>query len=445
MISDASAPHIPRTFDHLDARWFRRLDHVTLGVFDCPHSTPKLTPVGPLVVRTQDIISGVLRTEEAARVTEETYRARIAKAEPTFGDLLYSREGTYFGIAAEVPNGVRVCLGQRMVLIRPDPQQIDHRYLKYWLNSPQIAAHIHGFRDGSVAERLNLPTIRAIPVLVRPMPEQRAIADFLGSLDDKIEQNREMGRALEDFARAMFKAWFVDFEPIKAKAAGVAGFPGMPPAAFAALPHSLSDTAAGPVPTGWPVGTIDDLGVRVLDRVGNDACVHAQPLLDLGRFPARSLMVAATGAADELTTSRVRFEPRDSLFGLVRPYFHKVLLAPFQGITNTSVAVVRAREHYDRCLLALLLSSDEVISHASQVAHGTKMPVAKWSDVSAYPIALPDRPIREAFDQVVSPLLEPLLSLPAEQAMLAKMRDYLLPRLLSGRVRVRPSQAEVEA
>jgi type I restriction enzyme S subunit len=169
MITDGTAPHIPLAFDHLDRRSFRRLDAVTLGVFDCPHSTPKLTPIGPLVVRTQDIMAGVLRTDQAARVSEETYRARVAQAEPAYGDLLYSREGTYFGIAAEVPKGVRVCLGQRMVLIRPDPRQIDHCYLKYWLNSPQIAAYIHGFRDDSVAERLNLPTIRAMPVFVRPV------------------------------------------------------------------------------------------------------------------------------------------------------------------------------------------------------------------------------------------------------------------------------------
>src|SRR3954454_24303120 len=101
MAVNGKAIHIPAAFELLDRSRFRRLDDVTLGVFDCPHSTPKLSSDGPLVVRTQDIMTGVLRVEEAAHVTEETYRERIDRAEPGLGDLLYSREGTYFGIAAE--------------------------------------------------------------------------------------------------------------------------------------------------------------------------------------------------------------------------------------------------------------------------------------------------------------------------------------------------------
>lgn len=182
--------HLPSRFGYLPAYWsWLRLDDACDGVFDCPHSTPQLVDAGPFVVRSQDIITGVFRTEEAARVSEETYNERTSRVIPARGDLLYSREGTYFGIAAQVPERTRVCLGQRMVLIRPKPGVVDFRFLCHWLNSPIMASHIHGYRDGTVAERLNLPTIRALPVLVPPLPEQRAIAHILGTLDDKIELN----------------------------------------------------------------------------------------------------------------------------------------------------------------------------------------------------------------------------------------------------------------
>ena len=105
-----------------------------------------------------------------------------------------------------------------MVLIRPNSQSVDFHYLRYWLNGPVMEAHIHGFRDGSVAERLNLPTIRTLPVLLPPLPEQRAIAHILGTLDDKIGLNRRMNETLEEMARALFKSWFVDFDPVHAKA-----------------------------------------------------------------------------------------------------------------------------------------------------------------------------------------------------------------------------------
>ena len=209
MAGKPHALHTPSTAAPLPANWvWQGLDAACEGIFDCPHSTPVLTEHGPYIARSQDIRSGVLRTEEAAHVSEETYRERIARAEPRHGDLLYSREGTYFGIAAEVPSGVRTCLGQRMVLLRPDPSMFDRRFLRYWLNSPVMASHIHGFRDGTVAERLNLPTIRSFPVARPPLPEQRAIAHILGTLDDKIELNRRMNETLEAMARALFKCWF---------------------------------------------------------------------------------------------------------------------------------------------------------------------------------------------------------------------------------------------
>ncbi len=183
-----------------------RLEDLCKGIYDCPHSTPRIITTGPYVVRTQDILTGVFLIDSAAHVSEETYRERTMRAVPGRGDLLYSREGTYFGIAAEVPSGVRVCLGQRMVLIRPDEEVMDFRFLRYWLNSPVMAAYIHGFRDGSVAERLNLPTIRSLPVLMPPVGEQSAIAGVLNALDDKIAVNDRTAGAADSLLRDHFSA-----------------------------------------------------------------------------------------------------------------------------------------------------------------------------------------------------------------------------------------------
>jgi type I restriction enzyme, S subunit len=177
--SERAALHVPG-FAKKPSEWtWARLDDVCEGVFDCPHSTPVLASAGPFVARSQDVRTGVFRAEQAATVGEQTYAERIARAEPRVGDLLFSREGTYFGIAAEVPPNTRLCLGQRMVLIRAQPNVLNHRYLRYWLNSATMAGHVDGFREGSVAERLNMPVIRSLPVLVPPPRTQRAIAQVL--------------------------------------------------------------------------------------------------------------------------------------------------------------------------------------------------------------------------------------------------------------------------
>jgi type I restriction enzyme S subunit len=251
--------HIPSTAQKLPSTWqWMRLDDACLGIFDCPHSTPKLTSDGPYVVRSQDILSGTFRKEAAAHVSEETYLDRISRAEPSFGDLLYSREGTYFGIAAEVPQNTKVCLGQRIVLIRPNPQRLHFRFLKYWLNSYVLALHVYGHRDGTVAERLNLPTIRGLPIPVPPLDQQEAIAHILGTLDDKIELNRHMNETLEALAQSIFISWFVDFDPVRAKMEGRQPA-GMDAETAALFPAEFEDSALGQIPKGWKVGSVTDL------------------------------------------------------------------------------------------------------------------------------------------------------------------------------------------
>jgi type I restriction enzyme, S subunit len=212
--------HVPRDAGHWPAQRKRmRLDDLCDGIFDCPHSTPVISDTGPYIARSQDIRTGVFRADEAAHVSEETYIERISRGAPTHGDILYSREGTYFGIAADVPKDMRLCLGQRMVLIRPKKDQLNSRFLRLWLNSRTLSRHLHGFRDGTVAERLNMPTIRALPVPVLDRSAQDSIASVLGSLEDKIALNGLLNETLNAMMRTIFRDWFTDFGPTRAKAA----------------------------------------------------------------------------------------------------------------------------------------------------------------------------------------------------------------------------------
>jgi restriction endonuclease S subunit len=254
------ALHLPQEANIFPKNWaWARLDEVS-EVIDCPHSTPQISENGPLMVRSQDIRDGVFRVENAARVSKETYDERIKRSEPSYGDVLYSREGTYFGIAAEVPPNTRVCLGQRMVQIRPDKNKLDFKFLRHWLNSGTMVKHIHGFRDGSVAERLNMSTIRALPVILPALKEQKAIAAVLSAFDDKIELNRQMNATLEEMARALFKSWFVDFDPVRRN---MAGGPAQPYDHL--FPDELVvDENGRELPLGWQLGTLNEITEFVL-------------------------------------------------------------------------------------------------------------------------------------------------------------------------------------
>ena len=377
-----------------------RLRDICTGIFDCPHSTPALTESGPYVVRTQDIRSGTFRTDEAAHVSEATYQERIARAEPSPGDILFSREGTYFGVAAEVRHGIRVCLGQRMVLIRPDPSVADARFVRHWLNSPAMAAHIRGHRDGSVAERLNLPTIRDLPIALPPLSVQRKIASILGALDDKIELNRRTAATLEGLTRA----------------------------AYAELQATCRDECS--------LGSIADVAVNPRDQVDPRHVEPSTPYIGLEHVPRGRMVLADWGQAASAESGKMAFRRNDILFGKLRPYFRKVGVAPSAGICSTDIIVIRPGRVEDLGYVLAVATDAAFIDASNAASTGTRMPRTSWTDLARYPLPIPPPSARAAFTKRVWPLIERAQAAVFETKTLGQVRDTLLSRLLSGDVEV---------
>ncbi len=432
--------HIPAAYGELPKSWsWSRLDDTCEGVFDCPHSTPKLTASGPFVVRTQDIITGTFRTDQAGRVSEETYAERTARVAPSSGDLLYSREGTYFGVAAEVPRSTRVCLGQRMVLIRPRKGQLYSSYLRYWLNSPVMAAHTHGFRDGSVAERLNLPTIRGLPVLIRPLPEQKAIAAVLGALDDKIELNRRMNATLEAMARALFQSWFVDFDPVRAKCDRRQPA-GLNEATAALFPAGLVATREGTIPTGWGRVAIQEvcaLNGWSLSKNDQLDTIEYVEISQATRGDIANLAIYQRG--EEPSRARRRLRHGDTVLSTVRPDRGSYFLAlnpPNNRLASTGFAVLSPTKA-PWSFVHAAMSQPEVLEHLGHVADGGAYPAVRPEIIGEWKVVLPKDPqVLEAFHQICAPWFERAEANRTQSRTLATLRDTLLPKLLSGALRV---------
>jgi type I restriction enzyme S subunit len=418
------------------ARQWSRLDDLCEGVFDCPHTTPVITDEGPYVVRSQDVRTGIFRLDQAAHVSEETYQERIARAEPRFGDILYSREGTYFGLAAEVPRGVRVCLGQRMVLIRPS-DKIDTRFLRLWLNSPVLHRHIMGFRDGTVAERLNMPTIRGLPVPHISLAEQRAIAATLGALDDKIELNRKMNATLEAMARALFRDWFVDFGPTSAKMEARA--PYLSPDLWSLFPDRLDDEGK---PEGWEVSTIGD-EVRVVG--GSTPSTKEPDLWDGGINWATPKDLSNLAAPVLLETSRTITEAGLAKISSGQLPVGALLLSSRAPIGYLAIAEVPVAINQgfigmicDKRIsnvfawLWTLENMDAILAKAN----GSTFQEISKGNFRPLPVVVPSEPVLRAFDAIAKPLYDRIAKNERESRTLAQIRDLLLPRLMSGEVRV---------
>jgi type I restriction enzyme S subunit len=424
-----------------DWKW-DRLDSIA-HIYDCPHSTPLLVADLPsmYVVRSQDVRTGQILLKDVARVSPETYEERIKRAEPTFGDLVYSREGTYFGIAAEVPKGTKMCLGQRMVLIRPDRKKINHTYLKYWLNSPQISAHICGFRDGTVAERLNLPVIRGLPVAFPSLLVQENIAESLSMLDDRITLLRETNTTLEAIAQALFKSWFVDFDPVHAKQQG--RIPeGMDEATAALFPDSFEESELGLVPKGWRVSQLD----KIAEYLNGLALQKFPPTgsNDLPVIKIAQLRKGDTVGADlagRTMKSEYIIQNGDVLCSWSGSLEVEIWCGG-EGALNQHLFKVTSKD-FPKWFYYLWTSYHLANFQLIAASKATTMGHIQRKHLTEAATIVPSTNVLEAANEVLHPLIERLINNALQAQNLATLRDALLPRLISGALRL-PSGTETE-
>ena len=434
--------HLPPFASEIPKGWYwARLDEVCDGIFDCPHSTPKLTTDGPSLVRSQDMRSGIFKVHEAAHVSEETYMERVARAVPRHGDLFYSREGTYFGIAAEVPSNTRLCLGQRMVLIRPSPQVVQFRYLRFWLNSPLLAAYVYGFRDGTVAERLNLPTIRGLPIAVPPLAEQQMIARILGTLDDKIELNRRMNHSLEEMARAIFKSWFVDFDPVIAKSEGRQPY-GMNAETAALFPSAFQDSELGPIPKGWGVGKVSDICTT---QYGYTASASSEPIgprflriTDMNKEPWIDWQNVPYCAIDTQVLPRYSLQVGDVLVSrMADPGKAAIVDEELNAVFASYLVRLKTKSLASSHYLFYFLRSEQYLEYANGAMSGSVQSGMNAQVIVGAEMLLPPDSVVSAYLQAVQLLRKKIANNLQQSRTLAAIRDALLPKLLSGEIRVK--------
>ena len=189
-------------------------------IYDGPHATPNKTANGPVFLGISNLDNGRLNLSQTNHLSEEDFERWTRRVIPRKDDIVFSYE-TRLGEAAQIPQNLHCCLGRRMGLLRPKTDKIDARFLLYAYLGPRFQETLRSRTiHGSTVDRIPLTEMGSFPIdIPRDLPEQHAIAHILGTLDDKIELNRRMNETLEDMARALFKSWFIDFDPVHAKAA----------------------------------------------------------------------------------------------------------------------------------------------------------------------------------------------------------------------------------
>lgn len=301
------------------------------------------------------------------------------------------------------------------VVIPRDTEVLATRFLYYALR-PKLD-ELRSFSTGAATKFLTLTILNETEIQAPPIPIQRRIAGILSAYDELIENGRQRIKILEAMARALYREWFVCFR-----------FPG-------SEKGSLVSPPLGEIPEGWGAKELGNLCDLKKDQYKNGDNSDL-PLLDMARMPSRSLAPGDTGNPSELATSRILFQPGDTLFGSIRCYLHKVIAAHYLGVTNTSVLVLRPKEPYFRTLLAIIASDANTIRWAETQSTGTKMPVIKWSVFQKMPAPVPPKALAQAFEAIAGPMLDEIGILATRIQNLRRTRDLLLPRLLSGQINV---------
>jgi type I restriction enzyme, S subunit len=301
-----------------------------------------------------------------------------------------------------------------------------------------MVLHTRGHRDGTVAERLNLPTIRGLPVALPPLPEQRAIARILGTLDDKIELNRRMDTTLEAMARALFKSRFVDFDPVRDKAEG--RDPGLPKAVADLFPARLVDSELGEIPDGWNVGVLGDVAENPRRGIQPEKIDTATPYIALEHMPRRCIALSDWGHANGLESNKFKFNRGEILFGKLRPYFHKVGVAPLDGVCSTDIVVIAPKASAWFGFVLGHVSSNTFVEYTNAGSSGTKMPRTSWHEMARFDTILPHPSVAAAFTNQLRPAVDRIVESIHESHSLAALRDTLLPKLISGEQRVKDAE-----
>ena len=307
----------------------------------------------------------------------------------------------------------------------------DVRFLFYMLHT----LHLNHFRAGSGQPLLNQTILSQIPATIPAPSEQRRIAHILGTLDDKIELNRQMNETLEATARAIFKSWFVDFDPVKAKMEGQKPV-GMDTETTALFPSTFEDSPLGKIPRGWVVGTLGEIAKNVRRNVKASEIDSSECFLGLEHMPRRNIALFQWETADEIQSSKSRFKKGEILFGKLNPHFHKVGIAPIDGVCSTDILVIQPIDSAWFGVVLSLVSSDKFVAYTTACAKGTTLPRTNWNDMSRYEIALPKVEIAKKYTEFIRPIVKQIIENIHQSRTLAQIRDTLLPKLLSGEIRV---------
>jgi type I restriction enzyme S subunit len=346
-------------------------------------------------------------------------------------------------------SGSKAVLNQRVCKIVPKSGHwLDREFLRFALRSP--LKEIESAKTGTTVIHLNKTDMERMKVLWPPRDYRHAIAHILGTLDDKIELNRRMSETLEAMARALFKAWFVDFEPVRAKMEGRwqrgQSLPGLPAHLYDLFPDRLVDSELGEIPEGWEVARVDDLCARV-ENGGTPSRMEpiywggSIPWFKTGELTDGPLLASEETITEEgLSSSSCKLWPIGTILIALyaSPTVGRLGILEVPAAANQACSALLARPEYGNLFLFYILLATR--ERLQQIAVGAAQQNISQQAVRDHKVIVPPAAIARAFHDSAEALYRRRVGLISESRTLAALRDALLPKLIRGEIRVKDAE-----
>lgn len=413
-------------------------------LIDYRGKSPPKSLSGIPVISAKVVKAGRITAPIEQKIATSFYPQWMTRGLPNAGDVVLTTEGPLGEVAQLDDQTARYALGQRVVCLQPKHGVLDGTFLKFLLMSPVQQSRLSGFATGTTVAGISQKALRSVPITIPPFADQVMIGKVAGALDDKIELNRRMNETLEAMARAIFQDWFVAFGPTRAKMEGRA--PYLAPDLWALFPEGLDGEGK---PEGWQAGPISSFAS--LGRESVSPMSSPDELFDhysLPAFDAGQVAVRELGAG--ILSNKTLVSRHAILLSKLNPEIPRVWLvdadAAIRSICSTEFLVLMPNIEADRAFLYCALTDPGFKQRLEAQVTGTSKSHQRVNARSVLEAAVVTAPpvVMSAFHHQATPLLERILANRRESRTLAATRDLLLPRLMSGELRVKDAERAVE-
>ena len=426
------------------------LREVGVSLIDCEHRTPPAAKNGYPYVGIPQLRDGRINLNSVRRIAREHFEEWTRKADPETFDVVLSRRCNP-GETGHVPKGLKFALGQNLVLLRSDGKRVVKPFLRWLVRGPQWWEQVGKYINvGAVFDSLKCADIPDFHLRIPPPTEQHTIAHILGTLDDKIELNRRMNETLEAMSRALFKDWFVDFGPVRAKMEGRESNPLKRLADL--FPDRLTESELGNIPTGWTVANIESLCVSISSggtpARKNSAFWEGGTILwyktgELRDGPLIDSNEYITEVA--LANSAAKLWPAGTILLALyaAPTVGRIGVLAKPGASNQAAAGLVAKPAYGTPFLRRVLI--EARDSLQAISVGAAQQNINQRVLREHRLVVPNSEVAGTYSRLISPCDHRQVAIAEESRSLARVRDLILPKLISGEIRLRDAEKVVEA